>query len=586
MSLAAKLKGAVSGLMPARKRAAAAAPARSTFSITVGDDDTQRMPLAQLDIIKVPASQAVRAPQPASVKSPAPPSTPPQAQQAAAAPVRAAAKSSAGSTAEAPEPPVLTERLPVRERRQNPRDEAPAIEPGRSTSLPAMVGQGAAAGALAVPVYGAPPKPPLSLRQPVAVGLAVLLLGGTGFVGWAATAPLAEGVPADGYVKLELGRKSVQHLRGGIVQAIQVHEGDTVKAGQVLFTLNDTDVRARLQMVESRLMGALAFEARLLAERRGAAQLVFPAELTAHAGENAADEAMRTQQQLFDARRSGVRTDVAMQESNTVSLEAYLRGLQADADSKAEQVKLMTQELRSQRDLAAQGYVPRNRVSELDRQLLLLQGQLSEAQGNISRVRGSISESRMKVSQRRNDVSKDVETQLTEVQSRVNDLREQMNSLRDEYERMVIRAPGDGIVVDLQVHSVGAVINASQRLLDVVPAREPLLVEAQVPARLFDNLRSGMPCDVRFTGPDQSVTKPVKGTVVYVAPDRSIDPTRGDSYFVTRVQVTDQALADANLKVMQPGMPATVMITTAQRSLLHYLISPLTKRLPGALAER
>jgi HlyD family type I secretion membrane fusion protein len=230
--------------------------------------------------------------------------------------------------------------------------------------------------------------------------------------------------------------------------------------------------------------------------------------------------------------------------------------------------------------------VPRARVSDIERQILLLQGQRGEDLGNIARVKGSVSESRMKIQQRRTDASKDVETQLTEVQSRVNELREQRAALRDELERTQVKAPSDGVVVDLVVHSAGSVVNPSQRLMDIVPAREPLVVEAQVPARLFDNLHPGLVCDVRFTGPDQSVTRPVKGTVNYIAADRSIDPARGESYFVTRVQISDQALAEAGLKVMQPGMPATVMITTAHRSLLRYLVSPLGKRLATAMTER
>lgn len=582
MKLGERISGMVGGLLPQRKAAPAAAPKgpRSTFSITVGDGDDEpaMVPLAKLDIIQVPASQAIPGTPPVTL-TPVEPAAPARVRATAPAEPPPVERRQDPARRErqprAPvEPPVLTERLPVRERRE------PETSPERAVVA-------AAPTPVALPLAGgAPLRPPLSIRLPLIVGLSVILLGGVGFVGWAATAPLAEGVPAEGYVKIETSRKTVQHLRGGIVESILIRDGDAVKANQVLFKLNDTEVRGRMQSIESRLMAALALEARLLSERRSDGQLVFPPELTAHAGTPAADEAMRTQQQLFNARRTGVYTDVAIQSVNTSSLESYVRGLQADAQAKTEQIALLNQELKSQRDLAAQGYVPRVRVSELERQVLLMQGQLSEVQGNIGRVRGSISESRLKVTQRRTDVSKDVETQLTEVQSRVNDLREQMTSLREEFERMVIRAPGDGVVVDLQVHTVGAVINPSQRLLDVVPAREPLIVEAQVPARLFDNLRAGMVCDVRFTGPDQSVTRPVKGTVTYVAPDRSIDPARGDSYFVTRVQVTDQALADANLKVMQPGMPATVMITTAERSLLHYLVSPLMKRLPGALAER
>ncbi len=537
----------------------------SRLHLTVGLDDDQaneragaamldaaanRVPLARVAVAKVPVDQATFDKR--------------QQEIAAYNADHAAAGASARAPSTSPDAaaPVLDKALPVRR---------------RASDLPAP----AKPQALATRA-----RPPLDMQMPVMWGLAVLVLGSVGFITWAATAPLAEGVPAEGYVKVETNRKPVQHLRGGVVDEIMVRDGEHVAAGQVLMRLNDSDVKSRSAVIESRMMSALALQARLLAERQGARELVFPAELRDAPEQSAAADAMRTQQQLFGARRSGLHTDVAMQESNASSLETYIRGLRAQADAKTEQIRLLQVELDSFKELAAQGYVPRARVSDLERQIALLQGQRAEDLGNIGRVKGSVSESRMKIMQRRTDSTKDIETQLTEVQSRVNELREQRASLRDELDRTLVKAPSEGVVVDLAVHSVGAVINPSQRILDVVPAREPLIVEAQVPARLFDNLHTGMACDVRFTGPDQSVTRPVKGHVSYIAADRSIDPARGESYFVTRVQITDQALAEAGLKVMQPGMPATVMITTAHRSLLHYLLAPLGKRLPGALSER
>ncbi|MBK6854568.1 MAG: HlyD family type I secretion periplasmic adaptor subunit [Burkholderiales bacterium] len=575
----ARLKASLSRPMawwPGRGAAAApggvAVATASRLHLTVGLDDdlaneragaamldaaANRVPLAKVAVAKMAVDQATfdrRQQEIAAYNADHAP-----AGSAAAQAGRAAQTLSTGKDGAAP---VLDKALPVRRRASDvPVQAAPQRLPVRA-------------------------RPPLDLQTPVIWGLAVLVLGSVGFITWAATAPLAEGVPAEGYVKVETNRKPVQHLRGGVVDEIMVRDGERVTAGQVLMRLNDSDVKSRSAVIESRMMSALALQARLLAERQGARELVFPAELRDAPEQSAAADAMRTQQQLFGARRSGLFTDVAMQESNASSLETYIRGLRAQAEAKTEQIRLLQVELDSLRELAAQGYVPRARVSDIERQIALLQGQRAEDMGNIGRVRGSVSESRMKIQQRRTESTKDIETQLTEVQSRVNELREQRASLRDELDRTLVKAPSEGVVVDLAVHSVGAVINPSQRILDVVPARVPLIVEAQVPARLFDNLQNGMACDVRFTGPDQSVTRPVKGHVSYIAADRSIDAARGESYFITRVQITDQALAEAGLKVMQPGMPATVMITTAHRSLLHYLVAPLGKRLPGALSER
>ena len=459
---------------------------------------------------------------------------------------------------------------------------SPTLQPLPTRQQPRNL-PGPAASAAPVALTGT--RPTLDLHRPILVGALTVAFGAFGFVGWAATAPLSEGVPAEGFVKVETSRKPVQHLRGGIVESVMVREGQRVLAQEPVLKLNDVDVRSRLAQIDGRLMSALALQARLLAERSGSGQIVFPVELTQTPGP-AAREAMQTQQQLFAARRGGLNAEVSIQDSTTGSLQSYVAGLKAQLASREEQIRSLQVELRAQQDLASQGYVARTKVSEIERQILLLQGQRSEDLANIGRAQGSITESRLRIVQRRSDASKDVETQLTEIQAKVNELRDQRGAVKDELDRVVVRAPAAGVVVDLAVHAAGTVITPSQRLMDIVPAREPLVVEAMVPTHLLENVHEGGACEVRFTGPDQSVTKPVPGKVVYVAADRTVDPARGTSYFITRVQVSDEVLAQAGLKVMQSGMPATVMITTAQRTMLQYLLAPLTKRMNTALTER
>jgi protease secretion system membrane fusion protein len=144
----------------------------------------------------------------------------------------------------------------------------------------------------------------------------------------------------------------------------------------------------------------------------------------------------------------------------------------------------------------------------------------------------------------------------------------------------------DGVVVDLALHTEGGVAAAGQKLLDVVPSKETLLVEAQVPARLADGLVNGLSSEVRFTSRDQRLTQPAMGKVVYVAADRSVDAQTPEGWYLVKVAVSPQALQDAGIAALQPGMPAQVMVSTGQRSMLAYLLDPLTKRLNGVLAER
>ncbi|HEX5687130.1 MAG TPA: HlyD family type I secretion periplasmic adaptor subunit [Ideonella sp.] len=429
------------------------------------------------------------------------------------------------------------------------------------------------------------PPVPLDLQRPLRFGLGALVIGVAVTLWWSAAVPLAEGVPAEGVVKTEGSRRSVQHARGGTLREILVRDGDTVRQGQPLLRLDDTDAKARLGMIEARWWPALAQEARLLAERDGLARVAFPSELRDSKADGAAD-AIKAQQRLFDARRAALAQDDVAQQVAVDSLRAYGSGLKEQSSTREEQIRSLNEELKTWRELQAQGYVARARLFEIERNLMAVQGQYSQDIGTLSRVEGSVAETQAKRAQRRSELRRDIETQLSDVQSRLAELREQRTALREELARCTLTAPVDGTVVDLAVHTEGGVATAGQKLMDLVPSHEALLVEAQVPVRLADGLVNGLQSQVRFTSRDQSLTKPAEGRVVYVAADRSADMHNPEGWYLVKVAVTPQALREAGIAPLQPGMPAQVMIATGQRSMLGYLLDPLTKRLNGVLAER
>ncbi len=438
---------------------------------------------------------------------------------------------------------------------------------------------------LSNPLDMAAPPLPLDLNRPLRFGLAALAIGAAALLGWAASVPLAEGVPADGIVKTEGSRRNLQHARGGIVREILVRDGDVVHAGQPLMRLDDGDVQARLGMTDARWWPALATEARLLAERDGRERITFAPALV-ESKDPAAAEAMAAQQRLFEARRSAVAQDDAAQRAAMDSLKAYGSGLKDQTGSREEQIRSLEEELKTWRELQEKGYVARARLFEIERNLMALKGQRSQDLGTLSRVDGSVAEAEAKRAQRQSELRRDVETQLAETQARIAELREQRSALQDELARCTLTAPVDGTVVDLAVHTVGGVVGGGQRLLDVVPAHEAMLVEAQVPVRLADGLVNGLAAQVRFTSRDQRLTKPALGQVVYVAADRSADALNPEGWYLVKVKVSPQALREAGVPSLQPGMPAQVLVSTGQRTMLAYLIAPLTKRLNGVLAER
>jgi protease secretion system membrane fusion protein len=417
-------------------------------------------------------------------------------------------------------------------------------------------------------------------------GLRILLIGVGAFMVWAIFAPLSEGVPAHGFIKVEGNRKTIQHLAGGIVEEIMVKEGDRVAADQPLMRLNETQLKAQQGIVESQLVIAMAMETRLNAERDNRDKLVFPEFLLARQDHPQAAEAMQVQGQLFRTRRAALRGEEAIGRETIIGLEEQVRGLTAQEASKAEQLSSFREELKALRPLHEDGYIPRNRLFELERAVAYLSGQRSDDLANIGRAKSQISEIRLKVMQSRQVYQKEVQTQLAETQSKVADLKERLVATQDELKRVVLRAPGAGIVVDLTVHTIGGVIAPGQKLMDIVPEGGGLLIEAQLPTHLIDNVHVGLDVDISFTAMDHTLVPTIPGKLTYVSADRMVDPKTDMPYFVGRVMVTPEGMKVLGKHSMQPGMPADVVVKVSERSMMGYMLKPLFNSLRFAFTER
>lgn len=417
-------------------------------------------------------------------------------------------------------------------------------------------------------------------------GLRILLVGVGVFMVWAIFAPLSEGVPAHGFIKVEGNRKTIQHLSGGIVEEIMVKEGDRVAADQPLMRLNETQLKAQQGIVESQLVIALAMEARLNAERDNRDKLVYPEFLLARQQHPQAIEAMQVQGQLFRTRRAALRGEEAIGRETIIGLEEQVRGLAAQEAAKAEQLSSFKEELKTLRPLHEDGYIPRNRLFELERAVAYLSGQRSDDLANIGRAKSQISEIKLKVMQSRQVYQKEVQTQLAETQSKVADLKERLVATQDELKRVVLRAPGAGIVVDLTVHTIGGVIAPGQKLMDIVPEGGGLLIEAQLPTHLIDNVHVGLDVDISFTAMDHTLVPTIPGKLTYVSADRMVDPRTDMPYFVGRVMVTEEGMKILGKHSMQPGMPADVVVKVSERSMMGYMLKPLFNSLRFAFTER
>ena len=300
-------------------------------------------------------------------------------------------------------------------------------------------------------------------------------------VAWAAFAPLGQGVPAHGFVTVEGSRKTIQHPRGGVIDAILVREGDQVKAGQVLIRLNEAQAQAQQGSIESQLIGLIAAQSRLKAERAGAAQVTYPTFLLERQAVPQATEAMSVQQQLFNTRRAALNGEVGILAESLNGLSRQMEGLAAREASNAKQAKLYADEFAALKPMFDQGFVPRQRMFELERALAYSDGQRSEDQANLGRVKSQVNEIRLKMAQVKEAYRKDLETQLTDVQRQVADLTERRIATLDDLERVVLRAPEAGTIVELSIHTVGGVAAPGQKLMDIVPLGSKLVVEVMIP---------------------------------------------------------------------------------------------------------
>jgi protease secretion system membrane fusion protein len=414
-----------------------------------------------------------------------------------------------------------------------------------------------------------------------------LLLGFGGFMAWATLAPLDQGVAAPGTVIVSGNRKAVQPLVGGLVKSILVKEGDPVRAGQVLVQLDPTQATAQLESARGQLYVTQAIEARLEAERLGKPDIAYPEALRAAAKTDVrAAEAMPLQSQLFQSRRRTLQSELAVLDESIAGLEEQAKGLEAVRDAKQTQLKFLTEELKGQRELAAEGYLPRNRLLEQERALAQLTGALSEDIGNIGRTRRSIAELKMRALARQQEYRKEVESQLTDVGKELNTLSNRVRALSFEAANMEIRSPADGVTVGLAIHTVGGVVQTGATLMEVVPGDEPLKIDARIDTALIDKVRPGLPVDILFPAFSQSTTPHVAGEVLTVSADILTDPKTGTPYYKALIQVTPDGMRHLKAHEIKAGMPAQAFIRTGERTLLNYLFKPLRDRLRSALTEQ
>jgi len=406
--------------------------------------------------------------------------------------------------------------------------------------------------------------------------------------GWSFLAPLGSAALAPGSVTVEMYRKTVQHLEGGIVKAIHVRDGDTISKGQVLIELEDTSSRAQLETLRGQLYSALAREARLIAERDGKSTVTYPGDLiNAGSTDPRAQEDIRVQNQSFSVRKRSRAGEIGILKEQRQQLQAKIEGIKAQRTSRSNLSDSLNKELLDFRAMLKEGYVEKQKVSELERRLAQSEGDRGDFIANISSAQTQISEIELKILQIDKDFQREVIEELSKVQSDLSELHEKTQWLDDTVTRTVITAPESGMVLGLTVHTLGAVIPPGGRLLDIVPQQEKLIIEAQVSPSDIDKVHSGQICEIRFSAFKAAKTPKVSGRLTTLSADRLTDEQNKAGYYLARVEVDKDGLEELRQRglILLPGMPAEVLINTGDRTFFQYLIQPLSNIFARSLIE-
>lgn len=434
----------------------------------------------------------------------------------------------------------------------------------------------------------APPAPviPTDYTRRIRAGLLVILVTFVGFGGWAALAPLDGAAIAPGQVVVDTENRVVQHLEGGIISALHVRDGHRVEDGQLLLTLSETKARSELDIIESQLLEVLGREARLRAERVGADGVEFPRELL-DTNSEASENIIRGQLSLFESRREAHEGQIAIYEQRISALEQQKRGLQAlnrNLDARAASYRT---ELANWMELFEEELADRTRINEMERELYRLEGERATNDSTLAELDIKIGETRSELLVTRQNYAEEVSEQLREAQQNIADLSARRIAVQDTLRRTRITAPAAGLVVGLQVHTVGGVIRPGETILSIVPDDQQYTVRARVQTGDIDRVKVGQLADVRLSAFSQQTHDILDGELLHLSADAFEDEKTGERYYEARIGITESGQRTMSEQGMYlvPGMPAEVMIKTGERSALRYLLDPVTRMLSRALRE-
>jgi len=435
-------------------------------------------------------------------------------------------------------------------------------------------------------VYDDPELDFLNPGRLIRVGGIVVAMFLVGFLGWAALAPLDSAIVAQGVVVVETHRKSIQHLEGGIVRDIFVKDGQRVPAGAALVQLDDTEARASLDLIRGEADALAAQEARLEAERDNADHISFPPDLVSRKDDPKVAEALRGEQNTFDTHRATLAKQQAIYNQRIGENRRIVAGLDSQQDAIDKQSALIDQESTSVEQLYSKGLSTLPRLLQLKRQAADLTGQHGQIAEKIAQVNLDSGEDELQIVNLRNQFMNDVVKDLRDIQTKRFEAMDRLHAAKDVVARLRMTTPVAGKVVNLAVHSRGAVIRPGDVVMEIVPVNDQLDVEAHVRPEDADQVHIGMSAKVNFGAHNQRRLPMITGVVRTLSADRIVDPHTNQPYFAVIVSVDLRQLKDYPEVKLIPGMPVDVSLDTGARTALDYFVEPITSVFRHGMRER
>lgn len=415
-------------------------------------------------------------------------------------------------------------------------------------------------------------------------GAIALVFGGFGL--WASLAPLDSAAVASAQVAVATNRKPIQHLEGGILREVMVKEAQRVEAGQVLFRLQPVQAQSNADLLRKQLDGAMAREARLLAERDQKDRIEWPAELMERRSLDSVASSMADQDKEFQERRRSLDSQVAIHVTRIEQTRRDIVGKKAQENSLAQQAASLAKEIGAVSGLADKGFFPRNKLAALQREHWRLEGDLGLVRGEIERASETQKESQQQIDVLRQQRVQEAAQQLGEAKGRKSELREKLSVASDVLSRIDVRSPRAGIVQGIKVHTVGEVVRPGDTIAEVVTPDEGLIMTAQVSPADIDTVFAGSKAEIRFPAFASRQRFATTGHVETIAADLMHDPSGKQSYYLARVVIDVATLPPELIGKLVPGMPASVLILTGERTMLTYLVGPLYERIMRTMRER